>query len=152
MRIKFEQDPALEDVSVTVAAPSHDEQVKQIFKVLNAFDVQIKCDIVGENSGEQMVSVSDIYYFESLERKTFVYCKDQVMRTEKKLYQIQEDLKSLGFLQVSKSCVLNIKMLESVTTLPNSRLEGRLKNGESILISRKYLKRIKELLESGGTA
>lgn len=51
-----------------------------------------------------------------------------------------------GFVRVSKSTILNIERLKGVKTLVNSRLEAILSNGESICVTRKYLKDIREAL------
>ena len=51
-----------------------------------------------------------------------------------------------GFVRVSKSMILNIEKLKGIKTLVNSRLEAILLNGESICVSRKYLKDIREAL------
>ncbi|MBQ6843035.1 MAG: LytTR family transcriptional regulator DNA-binding domain-containing protein [Agathobacter sp.] len=42
--------------------------------------------------------------------------------------------------------LLNIEKLIGMKTLVNSKLEARLSNGESVCVSRKYLKDIKEKL------
>lgn len=54
-----------------------------------------------------------------------------------------------GFVQISKSCILNINVLDFVRPLLNSRMEATLKNGERLNVSRKYLVNIKSKLQEG---
>ncbi|HWQ74703.1 MAG TPA: LytTR family DNA-binding domain-containing protein, partial [Syntrophomonas sp.] len=46
--------------------------------------------------------------------------------------------------QVSKSCLINMNVLESIRTLFNSRLEATLINGEKVNVSRTYLAAIRD--------
>ena len=62
------------------------------------------------------------------------------------LYQLLEELGDAGFVQVSKSCILNINVLESIRPLRNSRMEATLSNGERVEVTRKYVSAIKEKL------
>ena len=59
-------------------------------------------------------------------------------------------LKEAGFVRVSKSTILNIGVLKGVKRLVNSKLEAVLLNGESVCVTRKYLKDIKEALQERG--
>ncbi|MBB2183730.1 LytTR family transcriptional regulator DNA-binding domain-containing protein [Lachnospiraceae bacterium MD1] len=103
--------------------------------------------VVGSDNGRQYkISIYDIYYIESVDKKTFIYTRDQVFRSEKKLYHFVEELKEYDFVQVSKSCILNLDVLEYIKSLYNSRMEATLINGEKITISRTYLPIIKEAL------
>ena len=100
--------------------------------------------IYGTDSGRQYkIQVSDIYYAESVDKKTFIYTKAAVFRSELRLYQLYETLKSHDFIQVSKSCLVNMNVIESLCSLLNSRLEATLINGEKINVSRTYLPEIK---------
>ena len=100
--------------------------------------------ICGEDNGRQYrILPDDIYYIESVDKKTFVYTETKVFRCDMKLYQMLEKLNSTNFLQVSKSCILNINMLDNIHTLYNSKMEGILINGEKIIISRRFIPNIK---------
>lgn len=60
-----------------------------------------------------------------------------------RLYQLKDKLHEYGFVQISKSCLLNIDILESMRPLFNSRMEATLKNGEKLNINRNYLNEVK---------
>jgi len=105
--------------------------------------MQIKC--AGDNT-EQMINILDIYYIESVDKKTFVYLENAVYRTDFRLYQLKDKLRAYGFVQINKSCILNISALDSIRPLFNSRMEATLKNGEKVQINRNYLNEVKKAL------
>ena len=59
---------------------------------------------------------------------------------------LKDKLRAYGFVQISKSCILNINTLESIRPLFNSRMEATLKNGEKVNINRNYLNGVKNAL------
>lgn len=44
-----------------------------------------------------------------------------------------------GFVQINRTCIVNINVLESLRTMSGSRLEAHLDNKEKLVVSRKYL-------------
>lgn len=143
MKIITKQDLACKDIEVTVKYARKDRQVHRIITFLQSIDLQIKCE---SDDASRMVNVSDIYYIESVDKKTFVYLETEVYRTESRLYQLIDELNEYGFVQISKSCIMNINALESIKPLINSRMEATLKNGEKIYINRNYLNEVKKAL------
>ena len=143
MKIKTEQDLSCNEIEVIIKYPQKDKQVNRIIDFLQSFDMQIKC--AGDNT-EQMINILDIYYIESVDKKTFVYLENAVYRTDFRLYQLKDKLRAYGFVQISKSCILNINTLESIRHLFNSRMEATLKNGEKVNINRNYLNGVKNAL------
>ena len=140
MKIKTEQYSSCNEIEVIIKYPQKDKQVNRIIDFLQSFDMQIKC--AGDNA-EQMINILDIYYIESVDKKTFVYLENAVYRTDFRLYQLKDKLRAYGFVQISKSCILNINTLESIRPLFNSRMEATLKNGEKVNINRNYLNGVK---------
>lgn len=144
MKIKTEQDMSCSEIEITIKYPQKNRQVDRIVEFLQSFDMQIKCDI---DNMERMVDIQDIHYIESVEKKTFVYLEKAVYHTDFRLYQLKDRLHEYGFVQISKSCILNINALESIKPLFNSRMEATLKNGEKVYINRKYLNDVKKVLK-----
>ncbi len=143
MKIKAEQDLSCNEIEIIIKYPQKDKQVDRIIDFLQSFDMQIKC--AGENA-DRMIDILDIYYIESVDKKTFVYLENAVYRTDFRLYQLKNKLQTYGFVQISKSCILNINALDSIRPLFNSRMEATLKNGEKVNINRNYLNGVKKAL------
>lgn len=148
MKIKTEQDLSCKDMEITIKYAQEDRRVTRILDFLQSLDMQIRCSI---DDAEQMIDIADIYYIESVDKKTFIYLEKEVCQIDFRLYQLKEKLQSSGFVQISKSCLLNINALESIRPLFNSRMEATLKNGEKVCVNRKYLKDVKKALRGEET-
>jgi Response regulator of the LytR/AlgR family len=146
MIIKFEQDISRNDIEVLIKYAIRDKDVERIASILQLADTRIKCRL---DEADKYINISEIYYFESVDKRTFVYCERSVYRTELRLYQLAEEFAQFGFLQINKACILNINVLDTIRPLLNSRMEATLKNGERLYITRKYLDNIKRALQEG---
>jgi DNA-binding LytR/AlgR family response regulator len=92
------------------------------------------------------IAVSDIYYFESVDGKTFLYTKEQVYETAYRIYELESMLRSKNFLRVSKSMLLNLMKIRSIQSALNGRFAAVLLSGEEVIISRNYVKGLKAAL------
>ncbi len=144
MIVKLEQKIKQEDVEVMIRYAQMNSSIKRLVLFVKSFDNTVKCST---DSEEILVNTADIYYIESVDKRSFVYCSDAVYRTELRLYQLMEQLSDWGFIQVSKSCIINLNMLSGIRPLLNSRLEATLKNGERVNVTRKYIADIRTKLK-----
>ncbi len=144
MRLFMCERQDLEEPEITVAYREMTKNVKRVADFVRYVDRTLLCK---KDNEEYSVFVNDIFYVESVDKKVFVYCEKEVFRSNYKLYELEEMLAQAGFVRVSKSVLLNVEKLMGIKTLVNSKLEAKLSNGESVCVSRKYLKDIKgELL------
>jgi DNA-binding LytR/AlgR family response regulator len=147
MKLKLLQRRDIPEVEVEVRYPEMDESVQKLIGRIE----QSERHIIGEDNGRKYrVLIDNIFYIESVDRKTFIYTRSEVFRSELKLYQLLDKLKGMDFVQVNKSCILNINVLENIQTLFNSRMEGMLSNGEKIIVSRTYIPAIKAAFDAEG--
>ncbi|MCL2387371.1 MAG: LytTR family transcriptional regulator DNA-binding domain-containing protein [Defluviitaleaceae bacterium] len=144
MIIKLEQDSAVNKGELIIKYSELDKETIHAIAHLELINTKIKCT---SDTSEVFVKISSIFYFESVDKTTFVYCEKNVYETELRLYKVVENFALAGFVQISKSCVLNIRTLDSIAPSFNSKTEATLTNGERVYISRSYLKGIKEALE-----
>ena len=93
-----------------------------------------------KDSRQYEIAVSDIYYFESVDGKTFLYTKDQVYETSYRIYELESMLRPKNFLRVSTSMLLNLMKIRSIQSALNGRFAAVLLSGEEVIISRNYVK------------
>jgi DNA-binding LytR/AlgR family response regulator len=93
------------------------------------------------------ISISDIFYIESVDNKAFIYTKSKVYETRQKLYELEEMLKEKHFLRVSKSTLLNLMKVSAIKPALNSRFTAVLQSGEQVVITRKYVPALKKALK-----
>ena len=92
------------------------------------------------------IEPEEVFYFESVEQKVFAYCKSAVYQVKSKLYELLDELPGWKFVRVSKSVILNLNKIKSLTPAFSGRYEALLKNGEKVIISRQYVGLLKESL------
>jgi len=143
MRLILNERPEMEKPEVTIAYSEMTASVKRVADFVRSVEQTILCK---KDEEECSVPVGDIFYIESVDKKTFVYCEKEVYMCSLRLYEIEKMVEKAGFVRVSKSTILNIERLKGVKTLVNSRLEAILSNGERVCVTRKYLKDIREAL------
>lgn len=139
MKLVLKENPN-EELTVTVEYPEQNSQVSRIIQKLKSEE---KALAGTENGRNYKVLIPDIYYVESVDKRTFIYTKDKVYRSEKRLYQLESELKDYDFVKVSRTCLVNLNELMRIKALANSRLEAELTNGEKVIVSRTYIPLIK---------
>ena len=77
--------------------------------------------------------------------ETKLYTKKEAFRTRKRLYEVLDQVGS-GFMQISKSCVVNLSYVQSVEAGFGGSLLLKMRNGLSDYVSRKYLPDLKKYL------
>lgn len=143
MRLIMCERQDLETPEVTIAYREITPSVQRVSEYVRNVERTILCKKDNEEYG---IFINDIFYFESVDKKVFAYCEKEVYRTNDKLYELEEMLSQSGFVRVSKSVLINVEKLTGIKTLANSKLEAKLSNGESVCVTRKYLKDIKNEL------
>jgi len=92
------------------------------------------------------IKPANIYYIEVVDNKTFIYYKDKVYESKQKLYELEESLANSDFLRVSKSVILNLSKIKSLSPALSGRFEASLDNDERVIISRQYIGDLKKRL------
>ena len=143
MRLILRERQDLEHPEVIIEYRELTDGVKRVSAFVRSVDQSISCKREGR---EFSIPLSDVFYIESVDKKTFVYGETEVYQTRLRLAELEKMLSHAGFVRVSKSVILNIEKLRGVKNLANSRLEAFLSNNERICVSRKYLKEIRAVL------
>jgi len=106
--------------------------------------------VTGTLEGEKYeIPLMNIYYIESVDDVTFIYCKSNVYETRQKLYELEEIVSHNNFCRISKSCIINLMKVKSIKPALNGRYLAMLTSGEEIIISRKYVADLKKKLKGG---
>ena len=88
--------------------------------------------------GKVTIALTDIFYIETVDRKTFAYTKDTCIEIREALRDIIEEFENIGFVRISKSAVVNIYKIQKLQGDINMRVIIYLKNGEQLIMNRSY--------------
>ena len=97
-----------------------------------------KIEGFGDHDSRVKISLNEVLYFEADAEQVFAYTNEEIYNIKMRLYQVEEISQVAGIIRVSKSHLVNVKMIQSVRPALNSRLYAKMPNGEEILVSRKY--------------
>ncbi len=147
MKLLIDQSPDNEEVQITIKCGIIDAALEELIAQIRLYSFSVTAKKDGRT---YPVSLSDIYYFESIDNRTFLYREHQVYECELKLYELEGQLTKTDFVRVSKSCILNVKVLKSVRALLNGKMEAELENGEKVIINRHYVEALKRKLGMNG--
>jgi DNA-binding LytR/AlgR family response regulator len=84
------------------------------------------------------IALTDIFYIETVDRKTFAYTKDMCVEIKEALRDILEEYSKIGFVRISKSAIVNIYKLKKLQGDINMRVIIFLKNDEKLVMNRSY--------------
>lgn len=122
-----------------------DERLKKLVEYIQQFAFSLEGYTP---EGMAAIPIEKICYIESVDNKTFLYQENQVYESKENLTVLEQKLSHTPFVRISKSCLLNTSYLQSVKAFFNHRMEGTLKNGEKVMISRMYIQNLKEKMKS----
>ncbi len=142
MKVEIRQAKTTEEENAVITVMQVTDSIKSAVDILKNNDAGIA---VSSGSDTLMVRTGNIYYIESVDKRTYVYTKSECFETRYRLYEL-EDLLGYNFLRCSKAMIVNIRKIRSVRAELNARMSVELLNGERIIISRGYVKDLKNKL------
>lgn len=94
-----------------------------------------------------LLKIKDIYSIYSENKKVYASTKDKIYRVNHRLYELEEILNEDKFIRISNSAIINIYKIENLEATINGMITINFKNGEKEYISRRYLKKVKNILD-----
>ena len=143
MRIKIDEQENLQEIVVTISCRKVDKEVSDIIKLLKMKNKTISG--IKENE-VVLVKVFEILYIESVDKKTFIYTKEDVFQCKEKLYELEEILEKESFIRISKNTIVNINKVSKIVPDISRRLILTLENKEKVIVSRSFTFNFKKSL------
>lgn len=143
LKITIEQIDENKEEEILVRCHGINDEVIAIINKLKQSDKTL----LGNKDNETFrIALKDVFYIESVNNKTFIYLKQSIFESKLKLYEIVELTKDTKLFRCSKSMILNIAKIRSVSPSFNGRFEAKLLNDEVVIISRQYVPDLKRKL------
>ena len=143
MKITIQDLPEGEEEEIVIRCRGMDEQLLKLVYALRAGREKLT---VSRQERLFRILPSAVYYFEAVDNRVFAYLEKEVYETKLKLYELEERLAGTDFFRASKSTVINLAKVESLSHAFNGRFEAAMKNGEKLIVSRQYVPVLKEKL------
>jgi DNA-binding LytR/AlgR family response regulator len=142
LKIVIQDVPAGDEEEIIIKCHEMSNELIQLLSAIKATE-----QIVGyEDNRIHRITPSDVYYFEAVDSKVFIYCRQKVFESKQKLYELESQFLNSDIMRISKSVILNIKKILSLNPTFSGRFEAMLDNGEKVIISRQYVPALKKKL------
>lgn len=103
--------------------------------------------IIGYKRGTAYpLKMTDIYYFEIVDQKAFIYCEKDIYESKMKLYEFERETEGTSFFRASKSLIINADKIDSIKPSLSGRFEVILLNKEKLIVSRQYVRVLKHMI------
>ena len=142
MRVRFEQVDNKEQEQALIRA------TEKSADILNAIDLLENGSgglTVTRGGNTYLCKLTQIYYIESVDKRTWIYTRDGCFESRERLYELEEKL-GMYYVRVSKSMIINLRKIRHVSAQTGARMIAELLNGEKVVISRSYAGEIKRRL------
>ncbi|MBP1044440.1 LytTR family transcriptional regulator [Vagococcus sp. BWB3-3] len=143
MDIFVKEDPRAAKETINIKCFKQNEKIKRVVLAIKSVDDNLK---VYADKEAVLINKSEILYIEVVDRKIFVYTSDTVYELKKSLEDLEKELYHYGFFRVSRTTLLNINKVKSIKPLGNQKFIARVGDFEKVEISRKYARKIIEIL------
>ena len=142
MQVKIEIAPEYTPARAVIYTDRLTPEIQRALDVLGAKN----SPILGQHKERTLLlTPQDIYMARVENGEAVLYTQREKFSSRKRLYELREQLGE-DFLQISKSCVVNISFIQSVEAGIGGGMLLKMKNGLSEYISRKYLQDFKTYL------
>ncbi|WP_243864454.1 LytTR family DNA-binding domain-containing protein [Paenibacillus castaneae] len=143
MKVSIEEISKEKEEEILIRCHEVDDE---IYEIVNKLETENLILIGYHNDIINRIKLSDIYYFEAVDGKVFMYSKDNVFEIKQKLYELEELCKERNCFRASKSTILNIAKISVINPSISGRFESLLDNGERVVVSRQYVPVLKNML------
>lgn len=147
MRVSIKKILNKEDEKVIIECVEITPDIREIHSYVENKGREISGTVDGQY--QTRFRLEDVYYFEALDEKVFAYTKKQVCEVKTRLYEVEKAFEDQHFVRCSKSVVLNLMLLDSISPALNGRFFAHMKNGEKLIISRQYAPLLKKVVMGG---
>lgn len=139
MMIRVEQQEGLAETQVVLRCARLGPAELELLARLRLYDEKL----TGLRDGEtHILTVSQVLYADTADKRTFLYTRDSVYETPLKLYELERQ----GFLRAGKSLAVNFDAVRSLRPDFGGRLIATMENGERVNVSRQYVPAFKQKL------
>lgn len=148
MKVKINIDEKIDEIFIEIYTLSkEDENLRFILE-----NLKMKKSVLNAYSKEKiyLLNINDIYSIYAENKKVYARTKDKKYIVNHRLYELEEILDGNKFVRISNSAIINIYKIENLEASINGMITINFKNGEKEYISRRYLKKVKKILDIWG--
>lgn len=153
MKVKIEIQEGLEEEEIIIRCGRLDDTIVSLQNYISEHSNGKRCLVLNRGETDYYIPMEEIYFFETEGREIQAHTADKLFVCRYRLYELEELLPGC-FMRISKSSIVNMKYVYSVTrNLTASSVVEFTGSSKRVLVSRGYYKAFTERLRerrSGG--
>ena len=143
MEVEVRIEPERTDVRVVIHAPARTEEVERLLAVLS----EREKGLLGFRGTEAvMLAPETILRFYGEDKEVRAQTAEGVYTVRHRLYELEERLDRQQFVRISHSEIVNLRQVTGLDLGLTGTIRMTLTGGVTVYVSRRYVKRIKEVL------
>lgn len=140
MKVKLEIDDSLKEDEIVIHTKEYTEELKQL---ISNFKSNPSIQFFKQDT-EYYLDLDAILFFESDNGRVYAHTANDMFSTTQKLYELENILPNSWFLRISKSTIVNIQKIYSLSHSVSSHLITFQNSHKQVYVSRMYYKVLKE--------
>jgi len=146
MRVSIRQIPDRADEQVVIECVEVTKDIEDIWAYASAKGMTLTGVF---NNRTYQFQLETVFYFEAVDERVFAYTEDKAYELKIRLYELEIAYADKFFVRCSKSFVINLMRLESISPALNGRFTAHMQNKEKIIVTRKYVPALKLAVMGG---
>lgn len=144
MKIKYDIQEKYEEIEIHLCSNERSAELLEVRDLLeNILSTKIK---VHKEQEYKTLTPAEIVRIFSQNKRVYVRTKDECYEVNDRIYALEEQLQDRGFVRISNSELVNVRQIEKLDMSYAGTIRMQLKNGDETYVSRRYMKKIKEVL------
>lgn len=148
MKYEIKIDEKQSEPKVTITTSSVTEEVAELIKILDSKQEYL---IGYQNRVIKMLDFKLIINLYSFDKKVYAVSSDGEYEIKQRLYDLEELLGGYHFVRISNTEIINLKKVKEFDLSFSGTISVRLANDKLTYVSRRNVKKIKEVLGIGGS-
>ena len=144
MKIKFDIQEKYTGPEIHLCDKEKSKELLSIHEILQDF-LGTKIRVYKKQESKTLVP-SGIVRVYSENKKVYIRTQDDSYEVRDRIYTLEEQLKEWGFVRISNSEIVNTQQIEKLDMSYIGTIKMYMKNGDETFVSRRYVKKIKEVL------
>lgn len=147
MKIRIELEENLQEEEIVIRCRELTEEVLQIQKAIVEKEKEFQDILLFKDKTEYYYPLKEILFFETQGDMVYAHTKTESFSTEFKLYALEDFLPD-SFLRISKSTIVNLEQIYSITRNVTASSEIKFwDTHKQAYVSRNYYKQLRTKLE-----
>ncbi len=144
MRLIIEEDPGLQEEEVIIRCARIDNKIQNLYDLIKNNISTSQRLVFYKGDTEYYLDLADILFFETEDSTIYAHTNNKEFSVKLKLYELEQILPD-SFVRVSKSAIINIKQIYSITkNLASSSLVEFQNSHKRLYVSRRYYSELRK--------